>query len=234
MASGRGVLLSGGPGHDFPALSSRLAELLAQVGVVTTITTDPEQVPSLIEGADLLVINALRWQMTVERYAPLRASLGYSPSPEFRSAVTEFVAKGGGLIGMHAASICFDDWLEWGHVLGARWDWDKSSHPTFGQNQIQVRPTSHAIVDGLPETFDTSDEIYGFLELEPDVEPLFLGSHSGAQHPLLWAREVGRGRVVHNALGHHLPSYEAPELQTVIRRSALWCLRADDSEVRAA
>ena len=89
----RAVILSGGPAHDFPALSGRLAHLFAEVGVVSTITTDPEQVPGLLVGTDLLVINALRWQMEAERYAHLREAQAYSPSHDFRSAVTSFVSN---------------------------------------------------------------------------------------------------------------------------------------------
>ena len=232
--SPRAVILSGGPTHDFPALSGHLAHLLAEVGLVTTITTEPEQVPALLLGADLLVVNALRWRMQAERYAQLRAALAYSPSHNFRSALTAFVSNGGGLIGMHTASICFDDWPGWARLLGARWDWSGSSHPPCADNTVQLRPDRHPIVAGLPPRFDTNDEIYGFLDLEPDVEALALGHHGDADHPLLWARPVGRGRVVHNSLGHHLPSYEPAEMQTIVRRSALWCLRADDDDVRRA
>ncbi len=225
------VILSGGPTHDFPALSGHLAHLLADVDVVATITTEPEQVPSLLRGADLLVVNALRWGMQADRYAPLRDSLSYSPSHNFRSAVTSFVSSGGGLIGMHTASICFDDWPGWARLLGARWDWEHSSHPPCGNNVVELLSEAHPIVSGLPGKFDISDEIYGFLDLEPDVEGLAFGHHGGAEHPLLWAREVGQGRVVHNSLGHHLPSYEPMEMQTIVRRSALWCLDFDDDSV---
>lgn len=230
----RALILSGGPSHDFATLSERLGDLMAEVGVVSTITTEPEQVPRLLVEADLFVVNALRWQMQAERYAHLRAAQGYSPSHDFRSAVTSFVSSGGGMIGMHTASICFDDWPGWPRLLGARWDWDTSFHPSVAPTRIRVRSDEHPIVASLPESFDTNDEIYANLELQPDVEPLMFGKHTGAEHPLLWAREVGRGRTVHNSLGHHLPSYDAAALQTVVRRSALWCLRADDVKVHAA
>lgn len=228
------VILSGGPAHDFPALTDRLAHIFAQVGVLATITTEPEQVPGLLAGADLFVVNALRWQMRAARYEHLREVQGYSPSREFRSAVTSFVSAGGGMIGMHTASICFDDWPAWARLLGARWDWDTSFHPPACPTRVRVRSGEHPIVDGLPDSFDTDDEIYASLELQSGIDPLLLGNHTGAEHPLLWVREVGRGRVVHNSLGHHLQSYEASVLRTVVRRSALWCLRADDDKVRTA
>ncbi len=230
----RAVILSGGPAHDFPALSGHLVGLLADIEVVTTTTADPERVPELLLGADLLVVNALRWRMQQDRYADRRGALGYSPSHDFRSSVTAFVSKGGGLIGMHTASICFDDWPGWFRLLGGRWNWSTSSHPPCGPATVEVQPGRHPIVHGLPGRFDTNDEIYGFLDLQPDVDPLAVSRHGDAEHPLLWARQVGSGRVVHNALGHHRPSYEPPEMRTIVRRSALWCLQASDEQVSEA
>ena len=128
---------------------------------------------------------------------------------------------------MHGASICFDDWPGWRDVLGGVWDWERSSHPPIGDAPVRVSMTgvAHPIVDGLRD-FDVVDEVYGFLDTVPDVKGLATSTHSGAAHPLVWAREVEGGRVVYDALGHDERSYEVPEHRALIQRAARWAVGA--------
>src|SRR5207247_2572686 len=127
----------------------------------------------------------------------------------------------GGILALHGASISFDDWPEWRELIGGVWRWDRSSHPPLGIATIAVRDRAHPLVAGI-EDFEIVDEIYGFLDYEPDVEPLMTSAHGGTDHPLLWVREVGSGRVVYDALGHDERSFATPEHREVIRRAALW------------
>ncbi|HVB42836.1 MAG TPA: ThuA domain-containing protein [Streptosporangiaceae bacterium] len=233
----RATILSGGVAHDFPALSARLAELLGGIGLTTTIRTDIEQAAQAVASTDLLVVNMLRWRMLDGRYAAARDEWGLALSEPARTVVSDWVDGGGAVLALHAACICFDDWPGWKTLVGARWIWDTSAHPPVGPVQVSVRTGPggrHPIVDGLPDRFWTDDEIYGFLDLADDVEPLLTAEHGGTAHPLLWAREVGAGRVVHTTLGHHLPSYQPPEIQRMVRRGALWALGAPRDVVRAA
>ncbi len=227
------VILSGGVAHDFPALSARLADLLAGAGVTAVIRTDIEQAALAAGAADLLVVNMLRWRMLDGRYAAQRGQWGLTLSGPARAAVTGWVHGGGAVLAMHASCICFDDWPEWKQLAGARWAWGTSGHPPAGPAQVQVAG-GHPIVAGLPATFSTDDEIYGFLDLAAGVEPLLTAEHGGVSHPLLWARAAGAGRVAHTTLGHHLPSYDPPEVQRIVRRSALWALGEPDDAVAAA
>jgi type 1 glutamine amidotransferase len=229
----KAVILSGGVTHDFPALAERLTELLAEVDVQAVVRTDIDAAATELAGTDLLVMNMLRWQMLNERYAAHRDQWGLSLSPAARAGISDFVHSGGAMLATHASSICFDDWPEWKSLCGARWDWDASMHPPVGPARVSVMVDRHPIVAGLPAGFDTDDEIYGFLDLADDVEPLLTGTHNDAVHPLLWARTVGAGRVVHNALGHYLPSYVSPVQQRIVRRSVRWLLGQSDDAVVA-
>lgn len=231
------MILSGGVAHDFPALSARLAELLGGIGLTTTIRTDIEHAALEVESVGLLVVNMLRWRMLDGRYAAQRDEWGLALSEQARAAVTGWVHGGGAMLAMHASCICFDDWPGWKSLIGARWEWNVSGHPPAGPAEVSVcsRPAGpHPIVAGLPASFGTDDEIYGFLDLAGDVEPLLTAEHGGTAHPLLWARTVGSGRVVHTTLGHHLPSYAPPEVQALVRRSALWALGTAGNTVSAA
>ena len=61
--------------------------------------------------------------------------------------------------------------------------------------------------------------------------------HGGTEHPLLWARTVGSGRVVYDALGHHVASYAVPEHRRIVQRAARWAaglpLDPSDSSAQA-
>ncbi|MDA8366202.1 MAG: ThuA domain-containing protein [Actinomycetota bacterium] len=226
----RNLVLSGGVAHPFAATSARLVELLAGLGVTSEVEEDLEAgTARLVDGGyDLVTVNALRWRMLPERYAPQRAAHAYSPSPAARQALAGFVGGGGSLLAVHAASICFDDWPEWGEVVGGAWNWDRSSHPPLGPVAVTVRTGAHPIVAGVGD-FEVVDEAYGFLDLQPDVEGLMFAAHGGADHPLLWARHYGLGRVVYSGLGHDERAYRHPAYRIILERAAGWLLAVEDA-----
>lgn len=227
----RNLILSGGVAHPFAATSARLAELLAEVGISSTVTEEVDQGLRSLRNAevDLVTVNALRWRMQVDRYAHLREEHALSLSDEARRALSEYVHGGGALLAMHTAAICFDDWPEWRGIVGGVWDWERSFHPPLGEIQVDVADEGDPLVAGI-DPFRIVDEAYGFLSEEPDIKPLLVSSHSGRSHPLLWAREVGRGRVVYDALGHDERSLAHPSHREVLRRSAQWLVDRSDSQ----
>ncbi len=265
----RAVIVSGGPTHDFPATSACLADLLAACGLTAEIHTDVEAAFRALPGAALLVVNALRWTMTApgtpDRYRRHAAADGVSPSPQARAALAAHLAGGGGLLAMHTAVICFDDWPEWHQALGARWVWGRSNHPPLGPD-IHVRAApGHHLTDGIP-AFALVDEVYSDLDLHPGITPLLsaippappppstppppasppvpspaeVGGPPTTQEggpwatdrlsapsdrpaqPLFWAREHAGGRVVYDALGHHVPSYQVPVHREILSRAIRW------------
>jgi uncharacterized protein len=218
------LILSGGVAHDFPALNAEVSGLLAEQGVTATVTEDFEGVRSELDGADLLVVNMLRWTTLGERYPEHGERWTLSPSAAARAAITDFVGSGGPLLALHAATICFDDWPEWRSIVGGRWVWGTSGHPPYDRITVTVHPDRHPVVAGCPDTFSLDDEVYGFLDLADDVVPLAEASHSGATHPLVWARTFGAGRVVHDALGHAPSSYAVPEHRLIVAQAVRWLL----------
>ena len=225
MPATHAVIVSGGVAHDFPATSAELVRVLAEAGLRATVEEDVEAVlTGLGAGGDrpLVVINLLRWTMHVERYLHLRDEWSISLSGDARAGLFQHVHSGGGLLAMHGASICFDDWPGWRDLLGGVWDWDRSAHPALaGPVPVTVATDRHPIVAGVGD-FEIVDEVYGFLDRADDAVGLMSSPHSGTDHPLLWARTVGSGRVVYDALGHHVPSYAVPEHRRIVRRAARW------------
>ena len=225
--SQRALILSGGVGHPFEATYAQVVELLAEIGITAVIDDDLEAALDDLAATpvDLLVVNALRWRMEAERYAHLRDDWAFSLSSAGREAIEDHLRAGRPLLALHTAAICFDDWPRWGEIVGAAWNWERSFHPPLGEVEITVATDRHAITAGL-YGFRIVDEVYGFMDIAPDVEPLAWSFHGGHEHPLLWAREVGTARVVYDALGHDERSFAHASHQQIIRRATEWLLDA--------
>jgi hypothetical protein len=228
------VVVSGGVAHDFPATSAELVRVLGEAGIAATVTDDVEAALTGLRRSGpppLLVLNLLRWTMQVQRYAHLRGQWSISLSAAARDALTGHVRDSGAPPALNPALIRVVDSAHWRYQLGGVWRSDSAFHPPLsGPVDVRVVPDGHPIVAGVPD-FRIADEVYGFLDRTEDVTGLLFSPHGGTDHPLLWARSVGSGRVVYDALGHHVPSYQVPEHRLIVRRAALWALGASDDQV---
>ncbi|WP_432871067.1 ThuA domain-containing protein [Microbispora rosea] len=214
----RNLIVSGGVAHDFPATSAALADVLAEIGVESEITEDVSGALAAPPPLGLITVNAFRWRMDGGDFAEERDRWRFETPDSVRRAVLDHLARGGGLLAVHTASLCFDDWPEWAEILGGAWRWGRSYHPPIGPAKIRLAD-GHPIVEGL-SGFEVTDEVYTDLDVLPGVEPL---AYCGDQ-PLLWARTVAGGRVVYDALGHDTRSYENPVRRALLRRAARWLL----------
>jgi len=227
----RHLVLSGGPAHDFAATSDELARSFAACGVATTIVDEPTAALALLRAVeageadpfDVVTVNALRWRMDAERYAHLREAQAFDLTAEDAGVFDRFVRRGGGLLALHAAVICFDAEPIWHALCGASWNWESSSHPPVGDAFVEVTGAGrvHPLTAGLDD-FTLTDEVYGFLDEEPGLDALLVSEHGGRSHPLLWAREVGEGRVVTDLLGHGPSSLQHPVHREILSRAVRW------------
>lgn len=232
------LILIGGIYHPFEESSAALAECLGDVGILSTITMDIESGLEQLASGDrfsLLTIYALRFSMVQhEKYGPYRDEWAFSLSEAGQTAIRSHVEQGGGLLAMHTASICFDNWPEWRDILGGAWDWSRSFHPEISPIHVDIASKDHAIMSNLND-FDVTDEIYHHLAPLPDVEPLLTAQASEEEGPqtIMWARRLGQGRVVYDGLGHDAASVRNATHQRILKRAALWALQQPEDELRA-
>ncbi len=223
------LLLSGGPdhAHDFPVTCSSIVDVLEQGGANVTVVNEPDQAAEMLSGSfDALVIHALRWRMLHDRYEPWRAQWGYHTSADTRAAISGYVRAGGGLVGMHTASICFDDWPEWRDVLGGAWNWERSSHPPVGRvsaSVVEAAAGHPAMMPGL-RGLDLVDEVYGDLDMAPGVEALMVARRTPDDElqPVVWAHQYGDGRVWYDGFGHDAVSVRSPHHAALLRHGVEW------------
>jgi type 1 glutamine amidotransferase len=110
---------------------------------------------------------------------------------------------------------------DWEAATGMKWVNEVSMHPALGPSHVLVHPERHAIAAPLHD-FDLIDERYCHLRLAPDVFPFVSHEHEGTSEPLVWARSFGKARIVVDALGHGVESYDSSEHHELIQRSLLW------------
>jgi type 1 glutamine amidotransferase len=146
-----------------------------------------------------------------------------SLSESGRLAVSAHLARGGGILVVQPASGSFENWAEWPGIVGAEWHRQPAGASNPGPVQVSVRTSAHPITAGLG-SFEVVDAVPELVTVGPDVEPLASITVEGEDHPVLWAREVGGGRVVYDGLGHDERSFSHPAHRIILCRSARWLL----------
>ncbi len=215
---GRALLLSGGP-HPFADTTPVVSGLLTEAGYEVEVVDTPDAAAEVLlaNPPELWVCNTLRWRMLAAKYDELRSEFAYSTTAAVRAAFDSYVRGGGRLLALHGAPICFDDWPGWGDLVGARWDWERASHPPLGDMEVRV-VCDHPITDGV-DRFSIRDEAYGHMQMAADLEPLVVSSWGGQDHPMLWIRRVDQGVVVTSTLGHGLESFQHPSHARLLRQA---------------
>ncbi len=147
--------------------------------------------------------------------------------PELRQSLLDFVANGGGFVGIHAAAATFvqwpqyDHWPAFGDMLGG---YEDGGHP-WGPDEtitIRVEDPSHplnAAFDG--KGFEISDEVFQFrhgysrdklrvlLSIDPektDMSPdrrILPERQADKDFAMSWVRAYGQGRVFYTSFGHN-------------------------------
>jgi hypothetical protein len=214
------VLISGSgpyadPWHPFPATSGRIAGIIEDLGYTVKIIEDVEAGLAGPGACRLLVIN-------------IGNPWGPRP-PELvdaaRSGIEEYLSGGGAILGIHSSATSLTTMPEWPVILGGRWVRGRSMHPPKGETSISITTVDHPITSDLTD-FVIFDERYSYLETQPDIAVLCEHSHDALRHPLVWARETDRYRVVYDGLGHDTASYESTGHVRLLHRIARWLMRA--------
>jgi hypothetical protein len=209
------LVLSGGgacadPWHPFAQTSARLADLLWSLGHRVEVTDFVADRVADLSGFDLIVVNAAA--------GPGATAAGQRGA---RQGLRAALDRGLAVLAVHTGVCTLLRLPEWEAVTGAAWVPGRSGHPKLGPAHVQVHPGRHPIVAGLAD-FDLVDERYTGLNLTPGLVPLASHRHDGRQYPLVWARELGRSRVVADALGHDVQSYESPAHRQLLSRAVRW------------
>jgi type 1 glutamine amidotransferase len=128
-------------------------------------------------------------------------------------ALQNFIHKGGGFVGIHAATDCEYNWPWYVKMVGASFE----SHPEQQVAKLMVMDNKHISTKHLPAVWERKDEWYNFKNMNPDVKVLikidetsYKGGKNGDNHPMAWYHDFEGGKVFYTELGHTKESYTEP------------------------
>ncbi|MEU1256494.1 ThuA domain-containing protein [Streptomyces chartreusis] len=151
-------------------------------------------------------------------------------TPAGHERLAAYVEAGGGFVGVHAAACTEYEWPYYGELLGARFD----RHPDLQPGRAIVEDREHPATRHLPAVWDFVDEWYDFRTnprgevrvLARADESSYEGGGMGEDHPLVWCREQGAGRVFYTALGHASEAYDDPDFRAHLLGGIDWAARS--------
>ena len=216
------LIIQGGIFHEFSETTNALIKLLDSLGFKSNVFDEVEEGLEQLtyQNYSLLTINALRWEMDGEKYDPYREEWAMRLSKSAKDAIISHLEKGGAILGIHTASICFSDWEEWPKILGGSWEWGASWHPN--PEKISLIPTKHELA--VNNEFAVIDELYTNLNVCDESSILLEGSCSSSldPQPVLWLNEYRSGRVVYDSLGHTAESILHTEHASWLKSTVEW------------
>ena len=155
-----------------------------------------------------------------------------------RAAFKAWMERGGGFIGVHGAAGDPNYWWDWyaDTLIGARF----SGHPypkQFQPARVRLDDTADTIVTGLPHDWTMTEEWYSFKNNpratgshilatldESTYQPIFMGKNlgMGSDHPIVWSRCIGAGRMFYSAIGHRPEMYAEPIYRRMLTNAVAW------------
>lgn len=127
-----------------------------------------------------------------------------------RDALQGFVRRGGGIVGIHAASDSHYHWPWYGKMIGGHF----AKHPPgTPEGTLKVVDRNHQSTKGVAPTMKRVDEWYYFDDYNPEakvlvtLDPASIGEKDVNPNPISWAHEFEGGRVFYTAMGHTPETY---------------------------
>jgi type 1 glutamine amidotransferase len=229
----RVLILSGRNNHDWRTTTPFLQKLLVESGRFDVrVCEEPAGLTSeALLPYDVLIVDYCgpRWGASTEK------------------AIEGFVKSGKGMAVVHGASYAFAGldvladghkstgikeapWSEYGRMVGGRWTGTppKQFHGRRHSFAVKGVRRDHPILEGMPETFIATDELYHQMLFYPETTVLAAAfddpqmGGTGKEEPMLTATQYGNGRVFYTALGHEVPAMQERGFMATFLRGTEW------------
>jgi len=214
------LILSGANNHDWKSTTPVLKKMYEHSGRFTVDVTD--NVPGL-KPVDLAKYDAL-----VCNYTTYPDIQGHRLPAETEKALLDYVSSGHGFVLFHAASTAWNDWPEFGDMIGLTWENPRSGHGKYHSFTVNIVDKEHPVTGAMKDFQHVEDELYhkqvlhkGAKILASSFSDKAMGG-SGTNEPMIVVTEPGKGRVFHNAMGHDPKPMDDPAFQSLMLRGTEW------------
>ena len=231
------LIITGQNGHNWRGTTPILRKILEDTEKFEVHVTEEFRGggPETLKPYDLVVLNyqdrgnrpELRWGDRADK------------------ALVDFVNSGKGLVVYHFSMAAFDGWTEYEKMSAANWRPNYGHHSAPHNYVVDIKDQEHPITKGLKLSFpQANDELYSNLRWQPagsyhvlatayDDHALYAASRTdarapqplegtGANEPMLWTVDYGKGHVFTTALGHDVEQVQTPAFTTTFARGAEW------------
>jgi type 1 glutamine amidotransferase len=216
----RVLILSGANNHDWKQTTPVIRAALEETG--RFLVDVEEQVTDMKPSAFTPYAVILSNFNTFGKDAPQRKEW----SAETRRAFQDHMAKGHGLVIVHAGSSVFYDWPEFQHLACGTWK-GATGHGAIHVNRVTFTGRESPVTKGL-DPFWIRDEFWQDILVAPGAEahasvtpdPAFKGS--GKPENILFTTDSGGGRGFAIFLGHDTATMKDPAWKTLLQRGTEW------------
>ncbi len=206
-------------------------------GAPAHVDAGPAEFPRDVEtlsGYDVVVLN------NCNDTTPPQGEGSLLFDDEQAGAFADYVRSGGGVVAVHASSVCQTADSTYTDVVGAYFD-EETTSPRVQDVTFTVTDRTHPSTAHLPAEWEVSTEVYTFLENpRGDVHVLasidqtsydgpILGGN-GHRHPMVWCRNVGAGRSWYTQLGHTADRFDDPAFLQHLRGGIEWAAGLVDGD----
>ena len=144
-----------------------------------------------------------------------------------QKAMEAFLNAGGGYLGIHSAADTEYDWPFYGDMLGGAWF---AGHPDIQDAEVKNEAPGHPTMKSWPSVFRRKDEWYNYRAnprgkctvLASLNESSYQGGTMKGDHPIIWCREVGKGRAWYTGFGHTQESYKEQPFRDMMWNALEW------------
>jgi type 1 glutamine amidotransferase len=164
---------------------------------------------------------------TLSKYDAVLLNYGFWEAPELSSAARDgllaYARSGKGVVSLHFSCSSYQAWDEYKELLGRVWKKGTGGHGPRGKFTVKVEAADHPITAGVSD-FETDDELYAKLTGDAKIHVLCsaYSEWSKAVEPILFVKEYGAGRIVHNVLGHDVRARESESYKKLLVRGTEW------------